>query len=485
MAATSTHECPSAADPHVLDILASAVPGFLSYTVPSERVVQANAEGMRVLARFSSTAPDKLEGGGRGGGSTRVTLPADYDEDGIGTAELFVKRAILSRNRAAPGLLVRGKRRKPAGGTPPRGVRDVVRPFGTDPGGPSHDGREAALPVRRGGRPSARRRPEGQGRAHRPPVAGVRTVLPGLARVPRGEQAVPRGRGAAARVRLGGSRGAGEGRGPPLGRGGVIPATLQKPERTREHGLVMGTFPYAVRKRRREGDGGAGEGKREGAGGGGFTRWRKRVPPNEFRRAGNHDRLQLCSSTTGGRVAHRVVPDGPRVDDERQDRAGMGLPPKGRHEALPPGLRGLPEVHHGQVLAERHARVVREEEVLKKHHAHQQKPRRRAQIHREVRRIPRRSVIQPENVVVDVILTRARAHKMEELAEVQRVVPPDLYGARDEDHDGIAARRRLDVRRLHLVLHSPDLFELLDYVCRALELVPLKRHHGLIILFPS
>jgi len=93
MAATSTHECPSVADPHVLDIiLASAVPGFLSYTVPSERVVQANAEGMRVLARFSSTAPEKLEGGGRGGGSTRVTLPADYDEDGIGTAELFVKR---------------------------------------------------------------------------------------------------------------------------------------------------------------------------------------------------------------------------------------------------------------------------------------------------------------------------------------------------------------------------------------------------------
>ena len=95
------------------------------------------------------------------------------------------------------------------------------------------------------------------------------------------------------------------------------------------------------------------------------------------------------------------------------------------------------------------------------------------------------SIVQPEHVVVDVILTRARAHEVEELAEVQRVVPPDLYGTRDEYHDGVAARRRLDVRRLHRVLHLPDLLELLDYVSRALELVPLERHHGLIILiFP-
>ena len=83
-ATTSTDECPSSAtaeDPHVRDILASAVPGFLSYTVPSERVVQANAEGMRVLTRFSV---------GDGGGM--MTPSADSDEDGIGTAELFVKR---------------------------------------------------------------------------------------------------------------------------------------------------------------------------------------------------------------------------------------------------------------------------------------------------------------------------------------------------------------------------------------------------------
>ena len=38
----------------LLPILAHALPSIISYTLPSEKVVQGNAEGARILARHNS-----------------------------------------------------------------------------------------------------------------------------------------------------------------------------------------------------------------------------------------------------------------------------------------------------------------------------------------------------------------------------------------------------------------------------------------------
>jgi len=45
----------------LLPILSQALPSVISYTLPSERVVQANAEGARILARHSSTLSEKFD----------------------------------------------------------------------------------------------------------------------------------------------------------------------------------------------------------------------------------------------------------------------------------------------------------------------------------------------------------------------------------------------------------------------------------------
>ncbi|KAL7553140.1 hypothetical protein ACHAWF_016405 [Thalassiosira exigua] len=71
---------------------------------------------------------------------------------------------------------------------------------------------------------------------------------------------------------------------------------------------------------------------------------------------------------------------------------------------------------------------------------------------------------------------------MKELAEVQRIVAPDLDRPRDEDNDRVRIRRRLDVGRFDAVTDLSDGFELVHDGGGALDLLPLEGEHGLIVL---
>eukprot|EP00578_Thalassiosira_sp_NH16_P009912 CAMPEP_0181117224 /NCGR_PEP_ID=MMETSP1071-20121207/22392_1 /TAXON_ID=35127 /ORGANISM="Thalassiosira sp., Strain NH16" /LENGTH=83 /DNA_ID=CAMNT_0023201565 /DNA_START=414 /DNA_END=665 /DNA_ORIENTATION=+ len=82
---------------------------------------------------------------------------------------------------------------------------------------------------------------------------------------------------------------------------------------------------------------------------------------------------------------------------------------------------------------------------------------------------------------MDIILPGTRPHQMKEFAKVQRIIPPDLDGPRDEDDNGIGIRGRLDVGRLDGVLYGPHGFELCDDGGRSLDLLSLEGQHGLII----
>mmetsp|Transcript_42738 Transcript_42738/g.72926 ORF Transcript_42738/g.72926 Transcript_42738/m.72926 type:complete len:491 (-) Transcript_42738:881-2353(-) len=101
----------NACSQELLSILAHALPTIVSYTLPSERVVQANAEGTRVLARYSSTLSEKFDTcasaadePGKGGDvehDSRLLVTAQdgqhsHNESGIEETELFIKRVMAS-----------------------------------------------------------------------------------------------------------------------------------------------------------------------------------------------------------------------------------------------------------------------------------------------------------------------------------------------------------------------------------------------------
>ncbi|KAL7538183.1 hypothetical protein ACHAXR_008339 [Thalassiosira sp. AJA248-18] len=66
----------------LLPILSHALPTIISYTLPSDRVVQANAEGARILARHSSTLSEKFDNDD----STTNTAPVAVGEQGGSSA---------------------------------------------------------------------------------------------------------------------------------------------------------------------------------------------------------------------------------------------------------------------------------------------------------------------------------------------------------------------------------------------------------------
>ncbi|KAL7532288.1 hypothetical protein ACHAWF_004075 [Thalassiosira exigua] len=96
----------------LLPLISRALPSVISYSLPSERVVQANAEGARILARHSSTLSEKFDGddsaagdegdGVASGGESRLLVsakgdaPMSGDGDVIVETELFLKKVTAS-----------------------------------------------------------------------------------------------------------------------------------------------------------------------------------------------------------------------------------------------------------------------------------------------------------------------------------------------------------------------------------------------------
>jgi len=91
------------------------------------------------------------------------------------------------------------------------------------------------------------------------------------------------------------------------------------------------------------------------------------------------------------------------------------------------------------------------------------------------------SVVQAEDVVVDVKLAGSCRDELEELAEVDGVAArvPDLDDPRDEDEDRGRGRALLDVHRLDLVGDLPHLHELLHDGLRPDLLLPLEGQGGM------
>ncbi|KAL9185007.1 hypothetical protein ACHAXT_002784 [Thalassiosira profunda] len=84
----------------LLPIIAHALPTVISYTLPSERVVQANAEGARILARHSSVLSETSnDGGGEDEGADGHHGSSEYVIDAhseVEETELFLKRVAAS-----------------------------------------------------------------------------------------------------------------------------------------------------------------------------------------------------------------------------------------------------------------------------------------------------------------------------------------------------------------------------------------------------
>lgn len=117
-AGTDAGDASAACSQELLPILSHALPSVISYTLPSERVVQANAEGTRILARHSSTLSEKFDydgddvdvdndndgardgnGGTAAGGDSRLLVEAhavDDDAEEEEETELFLKRVTAS-----------------------------------------------------------------------------------------------------------------------------------------------------------------------------------------------------------------------------------------------------------------------------------------------------------------------------------------------------------------------------------------------------
>ena len=95
------------------------------------------------------------------------------------------------------------------------------------------------------------------------------------------------------------------------------------------------------------------------------------------------------------------------------------------------------------------------------------------------------SVVQSEDVVVNVVLSRRGADELEHLAEVEGVVAADLDGAGDEDEHGIGIVRGLDVHGLDRVLDRAHGLVLGDYGRTTLNLVALERQHGGVLVKPG
>jgi len=76
-------------------------------------------------------------------------------------------------------------------------------------------------------------------------------------------------------------------------------------------------------------------------------------------------------------------------------------------------------------------------------------------------------VVQPEDLIDDVVGRPPIGDELEHLAEVDRVVPPDADRSRDKDDDGLPPGGGLDIHGLDLMLERAGPLELGQDVDRA------------------
>ena len=92
------------------------------------------------------------------------------------------------------------------------------------------------------------------------------------------------------------------------------------------------------------------------------------------------------------------------------------------------------------------------------------------------------TVVQSEDVIVDVVLARRGTHELEHLAEMQGVVATNLDGTGDENEHGVGVVRWLNVHRLDRVLDRADGLVFGHDGRTALDLVALEGQHGAVLL---
>lgn len=93
-----------------------------------------------------------------------------------------------------------------------------------------------------------------------------------------------------------------------------------------------------------------------------------------------------------------------------------------------------------------------------------------------------KSIIQSEDVIVNIVRSRAVAYELKELAKMEWVSTVNLDGSGNKDYQRIWIRRRLNVHTFDSVLDSPDAAELTNDGLGTLKLVSLKRQHGAFVL---
>jgi hypothetical protein len=84
------------------------------------------------------------------------------------------------------------------------------------------------------------------------------------------------------------------------------------------------------------------------------------------------------------------------------------------------------------------------------------------------------SIVQPENVIVDIVGSWTVAHKLKELTKMKRISSIDLNGPRNEHDQGIGIGRGLNVHTFDRMLDSSNRAQLGENGLSTLKLVPLK-----------
>ena len=92
------------------------------------------------------------------------------------------------------------------------------------------------------------------------------------------------------------------------------------------------------------------------------------------------------------------------------------------------------------------------------------------------------SIVQSENIIVDIVGSWTVAHKLKELAKMQWISSIDLNGSRNEDDQGIGIGRGLNIHTFDRMLDSSNRAQLGENGLSTLKLIPLKGQHGFFIL---
>ena len=83
-------------------------------------------------------------------------------------------------------------------------------------------------------------------------------------------------------------------------------------------------------------------------------------------------------------------------------------------------------------------------------------------------------IVQPEDVIVDVVVARRRRYKMEEFTKVQRIITTNLHASSYKNVDGVGIVGWLNVHGLYHVLNLAKTNKLCNDSLRTLDLCSFK-----------